>query len=73
MEVEVEMQVGAYLDVVPPELQQGGQTSLHLAEELVEESQLSDSVLVQQGAQTWWGGDQTHLLQLQSLVLSLLT
>lgn len=52
--------VCAYLDVIPPELQQGGQTSLDLAEELVEEGQLSDSVLIQQGAQTWQGEHQTH-------------
>lgn len=52
----------AYLDVIPPELQQGGETSLDLAEELVEESQLSDSVLVQQGAQTWRWESQTVLI-----------
>lgn len=27
-----------YLDVIPPELQQCGKSSLHLAEELVEDS-----------------------------------
>lgn len=54
------LQVGAYLDVVPPELQQGGETSLDLAEELVEEGQLCDSVLIEQGAQTWQGENQKH-------------
>lgn len=42
-----------YLYVIPPELQQCGKSSFHLAEELVEEGQLSHTVLIQQGAQTW--------------------
>lgn len=42
-----------YLYVIPPELQQCGKSSLHLAEELVEEGQLSHTVLIQQGAQTF--------------------
>lgn len=42
-----------YLYVIPPELQQRGKSSLHLAEELVEEGQLSHTILIQQGAQTW--------------------
>lgn len=42
-----------YLYVIPPELQQCGKSSLHLAEELVEEGQLSHTILIQQGAQTW--------------------
>lgn len=42
-----------YLYVIPPELQQCGKSALHLAEELVEEGQLSHTILIQQRAQTW--------------------
>lgn len=41
-----------YLDVIPPELQQCGKSSLHFAEELVEEGEFSHTILIQQSAQT---------------------
>lgn len=41
-----------YLYIIPPELQQCGKSSFHLAEELVKEGQLSHAILIQQGAQT---------------------
>lgn len=43
-----------YLYVISPELKQSGESSLHLAEELVEEAELSHSILIQQGPQTWY-------------------
>lgn len=43
-----------YLYVIPPELQQCGKSSFHFAEELVEEGQLSHTILIQQGAKTWY-------------------
>lgn len=43
-----------YLYVIPPELQKCGKSSLHLAEELVEEDQLSQTIPIQQDAQTWY-------------------
>lgn len=42
-----------YLYVIPPELQECGESSLHFAEQQVEEGQLSHTILIQQGAQTW--------------------
>ena len=42
-----------YLNVIPPELQQCGESALHLAEELVEEAQLSHTIPIQHGAQSW--------------------
>lgn len=41
-----------YLYVISPELKQCRKSSLHLVEELIEEGQLSHTVLIQQGAQT---------------------
>lgn len=35
-----------YLYVIPPELQQCGKSSFHFAEELVEEGQLSHTILI---------------------------
>lgn len=55
------LKVGAYLYVIPPELQQRGETSFDLAKELVEEGQLSDAIFIEQGAQTWQDKNQKHL------------
>lgn len=53
-----------YLDVFPPELQQRGESCLHLVEELEEEGQLSHTILIQQGVQTW--REKHHTVQLKS-------
>lgn len=41
-----------YLYIIPPELQQCGKSSFHLAEKLVEEGQFSHAILIQQVSQT---------------------
>lgn len=53
MSTYVLVELCVYLYVIPPELQQCEKSSLHLAEQLVEEGQLSHTILIQQGAQTW--------------------
>lgn len=45
-------EVYTYLYIIPPELQQCGKSSFHLAEELVEEGQFSHTILIQQVSQT---------------------
>lgn len=42
----------SYLYIIPPELQQCGKSSFHLAEKLVEEGQFSHAILIQQASQT---------------------
>lgn len=50
-----------YLYIILPELQQSRKSSFHLAEELVEKGQLSQTILIQQGAQAWHKHE-THIL-----------